>query len=143
MTGKKQNEEQATRKLRVYDNKGDFTIEVPTEARITFGYFNPVQAETSKYNQYNGPGVQTMRTTALRIYLKERGEPETQLACFLGCNGFRDMSLGLNRLVNKVTVEQHYADNGEGAVDSSKRVRRQLVASTETDVYNGEDDIAF
>lgn len=139
--------EPTTRKLRVYDQKGDFTITVPIEARITFGYFNPAGGGSAAQNKYGGfhegPGGSTMRTTALRIYTKEKGEPETQLACFLGCNGFRDMDIELTRLVNKVTVEQSYADDGEGSIDTGRKVRKQLVATTEQDVYNGENEIQF
>jgi hypothetical protein len=81
------------RKLRVYAKDGGFTLEIPDEARVTFGYFNPASSGKSWAGYGPGPGSDTARTTALRIYKKTGAKTEDQIACFLGVNGFRDLSI--------------------------------------------------
>lgn len=120
---------ETARRIRVYDPKGDFVIEVPAKARITFGYFNPAvpgadSAGGPRYGQDN-----VARQTALRIYRTK----DDQLACFLGVRGFRDESIGLTRFTRKVTVEQRMMDDGETMEWGGQRTR-ELVASTE-DTY--------
>jgi hypothetical protein len=124
-----------TKILRVYDDKGDFTIEIPADARVTFGYFNPVTGQTTKYQQSFGDGAQTMKTTALRIYTKEKGEPETQLACFLGVKGFRADSIKLTRLRERIIVENFRDDDGEGNIAFTGKQRRQIEASPEPGTF--------
>lgn len=123
------------RTLRVYDGKGDFTIEIPDEARVTFGYFNPVTgAVSSKHSDWNGPGAQTAKTSALRIYTKD-GKTETQLACFMGINGFRDLSLKLVKINNRVVVEQNFEDDGDGKISFGSTRKQELVMVTEPGSY--------
>lgn len=72
------------RKLRVYNKTGGFTVEIPDEARVTFGYFNP---GAQQYPTAHKP-------TALRIYAGESTKAkENQIACFLDVTGFRDLAL--------------------------------------------------
>jgi hypothetical protein len=82
-------ERRALRKLRVYSTTGGFVLEIPDEARVTFGYFNPASAGKPYFG--HGPGAETMKTTALRVYNKT-GKTEDQIACFLGVTGFRDLA---------------------------------------------------
>src|SRR3954462_13147720 len=74
------------RRLRVYDQNGDFIIEVPAKAKVTFGYFNPSIAVDRQVGRESwgagADGRNVIKTTALRIY--EAGEKSNQLACFLG-----------------------------------------------------------
>ncbi len=126
------------RTIRVYDVNGDFTIEIPDDARITFGYFNPLTGQSdAKPNQYGGfgPGTQTIKSTALRIYTKKRGEGEIQLACFMGVKGFRDSQIKLTRITNKITIEQTLSDDGDGNFEMDRKQTKQLVAVTEPGSY--------
>jgi len=119
-----------TRTIRVYDKgRGDFELEVPTESRVTFGYFNPAAPERNRYGSIEGPGGQTMRTTALRIY--EGGEKSPQLACFLGVDGFRDTRLQITRLRQRVVIESNFEDDGKGNEKFNRDVQRQLERSVE------------
>lgn len=71
--------------LRVYDKSGGFTIKIPDDARVTFGYFNPGAAT---------PHGGYVKMTALRIYAGESTKTkESQIACFLDVTGFRDLAL--------------------------------------------------
>lgn len=98
------------RRIRVYHPKGDFVIDVPAKARCTFSYFNPASSGYADRNQYGGGNV--AKETALRIYAA--GEKSSQLACFLGVTGFRDLAVKKTKLVQRVVVERRYADDGEG-----------------------------
>src|SRR4029077_2323520 len=116
------------RRIRVYDRDGDFVIEVPAKARVTFGYFNPAIAGESggrnhMYDARHG-AVSTMRTTALRIY--EACEKSNQLACFVGVLGFRDARVKKTKLVQRVVVERRYQDDGEGNEDWSGKRQAEL-----------------
>lgn len=129
-----------TRKLRVYDKaNGDFVIEIPSEATVTFGYFNPAAAggfsRQPSYDMGNGAGGQTMKTTALRIY--EKGAKSSQIGCFLGVQGFRDMRINITRLRQKVTVETQYENDGDGYIKHASEQQRQLVQVVE------DEDIPF
>lgn len=125
------------RRVRVYDNKGDFIIDVPPECVITFGYFNPTP---SSFNSQrgggwdDGHGRNVAKQTALRI--RAKGSKENQLAVFLGVNGFRDESIKLTRLRERVVIEQNYVDDGEGEIVVNKKQNRQLVAAPEPDTYS-------
>lgn len=124
------------RQLRVYDKiDGDFLVDIPSDARVTFGYFNPAVsgAPTRGFGGYSdqaGPGSQTMKTTALRIY---QGK-ENQIAVFLGVSGFRDSSLKVTRLTQKVTISTNVEDDGVGNVDLQKKVRKALAKVDDDDV---------
>jgi len=118
------------RKIRVYDSKGDFVIDVPHGAKVTFGYFNPASptagADRHGYGQDN-----VARQTALRIYKGATTGPQgNQLACFIGVKGFRDLSIGLTRFTQKVTVERRMHDDDESREWFGSE-KRELVAKTE------------
>lgn len=123
--------EGGARKIRVYDARGDFVIEVPDGAKITFGYFNPAVPSGDavggpRYGQDN-----VARQTALRIYKGATTGPQgNQLACFIGVKGFRDLSISLTRFTQKVTVERRFMDDGETSEWGGNQVR-ELVAKTE------------
>lgn len=121
------------RRVRVYDMKGDFLIDVPAGAKITFGYFNPSRNEGAFGNQQGYHQQNVARQTALRIY--ERGEKSNQLACFIGVNGFRDEAVKLTRLRQRVVIENNFSDDGEGEIVFGGKQQKQLVASPEPDTY--------
>ena len=124
------------RRIRVYDGKGDFIIEVPAKAKVTFGYFNPSIAgeRGGSYDNRYGAG-DNMKRTALRIY--EAGEKSNQLACFLGVIGFRDVRVKKTKLVQRVVVERRYAGDSEGNEEWSGARQAELTVGTE------DDDIPF
>ena len=118
----------STRTIRVYDkSRGDFTLELPSECSITFGYFNPASAsmrgEAGIYSERGGGG--TMKTTALRIYRGATAK-SGQLACFLGVEGFRDLSLKLTRLRQRVVIESNFENDGAGTETWGGKEQRQL-----------------
>jgi hypothetical protein len=126
------------RTIRVYDPaKGDFPIEVPEGAKVTFGYFNPAAPRdmVGHNDRGYGPGPDNVaRQTALRIY--EHGEKSNQLACFIGVKGFRDTSIKLTRLSQKVVIETTEAnDESEGIFEWSGKRQRQIVAAPEEGSY--------
>ena len=124
--------EEAGRQIRVYDAKGDFVIDVPEGAKITFGYFNPATPnEGASQRGYGGPD-NVARQTALRIYKGATTGPQgNQLACFIGVKGFRDLSVGLTRFTEKVTVERRIMDDGEGGAEWAGTRTRELTAAPE------------
>jgi hypothetical protein len=92
------------RTIRVYDKtNGDFTIDVPDDAKVTFGYFNPASAGQSYDNRYqHNPGNSNVaKQTALRVYTGKT-ERSNQMACFIGVDGFRDESLNFTRIDEKI-----------------------------------------
>lgn len=127
------------RKIRVYDPKGDFIIEVPAGAKVTFGYFNPASPRDMHERPgggYGGGGYgpgpgNVARQTALRIY--ERGEKSNQLACFIGVSGFRDEAIKLTRTKQRLVVQRNFEDDGEGQVMWDGREKRELVTVEEED----------
>ena len=124
-------DEPGTRTVRVYDPGGDFLIEIPRSAKVTFGYFNPAVGGQGYGDRGfgDGRGSQTGKTTALRIY--ERGEKSNQLACFLGVTGFRDHEVKLTRLRQRVTIESNFEDDGIGGQEARERRQRELVQAVE------------
>jgi len=118
------------RKIRVYDPKGDFVIEVPEGAKVTFGYFNPAAPREMNERGY-GSHDNVARQTALRIY--ERGEKGNQLACFIGVKGFRDLGIAITRLQQRVTVETNYEHDGDGREHWGGNRQRQLLMRPEDD----------
>ena len=120
------------RRIRVYDNHGDFIIEVPAGARVTFGYFNPAASGAFQPNMNNyGREPNVMKQTALRIY--EAGEKGNQLACFIGVKGFRDERVRKTKLVQRVVVERRYSDDGEGNAEWDGKTQRELKVAPESD----------
>jgi len=120
----------STRTIRVYDKaRGDFTLEIPSESTVTFGYFNPATAgDRSPNYDMRGAGL-TLKATALRIYKK--GKTSSQLACFLGVDGFRDLSLKLTRLRQRVVIESNFEDDGEGNQKWGGNEQRKLIRAAE------------
>lgn len=123
------------RKIRVYDRKGDFIITVPPDCVITFGYFNPTQESGGAFNRdpYQERGGGSHKATAMRI--RAKGNKENQLAVFLGVNGFRDESIKLTRLSQRVVIETNMTDDGEGGIEWGGKQKKQLVAAPEPDTY--------
>lgn len=115
------------RRVRVYDPRGDFIIEVPAKARMTFSYFNPASSGYADRNQYGHGNV--AKETALRIY--EAGEKSSQIACFMGVTGFRDLRVKKTKLVQKVVVERRYSDDGEGNEDWAGNRQAELTIGDE------------
>jgi hypothetical protein len=126
-------ESDTTRRIRVYDPKGDFLIDVPAGAKVTFGYFNPAASRSEQRDDFRAQN-NVARQTALRIY--ERGEKGNQLACFIGVTGFRDEVIGLVRTKQRVVIERNLNDDGEGHVEWGGREQRQLVAVLEEDSFS-------
>ena len=116
------------RRIRVYDRNGDFVITVPAGAKVTFGYFNPATPVEARQHGYSGDN-NVARQTALRIYRTDKD----QLACFLGVKGFRDLSIGLTRYTQKMTVVNRLMDDGEGSSEWGGSEVRELVARQEDD----------
>ena len=121
------------RRIRVYQGSGDFIIEVPAKAKVTFGYFNPSIAGDRQVGRdpwgAGADGRNVIKTTALRIY--EAGEKSNQLACFLGISGFRDLRVKKTKLVQRVVVERRYADDGEGGEEWNGSRQAQLTVGDE------------
>lgn len=123
------------RRLRVYDNKGDFIIDIPDNARVTFGYFNPASAGqgSGRYGTGYGDDRGEMRRTALRVY--GPGGKENQLAVFCGVKGFRDETqVKLVRLREEVTLTSTLHDDGNGTIETSGKQQRQLTAVRESEI---------
>lgn len=118
------------RKIRVYDPKGDFTIEVPDDAKVTFGYFNPAAPKFSNDSSGGGgfdrhaPNV--ARQTALRIY-EGAITKKNQVAVFLGVSGYRYEELKVVRLEEAVTIIRTYDDDPETGLTSDSIKRQQTL----------------
>lgn len=121
--------------IRVYDPKdGDFKIEVPDDAKVTFGYFNPAVAGAKQPNMDYGH-TNVAKQTALRIY-EGKTEKSNQLACFIGVTGFRDESISLTRLREEVKIIREYEDDGEGNIKDNFRRNGTMKAIAEVTGYN-------
>lgn len=127
----------STRRLRVYDHTGDFIITIPSDARVTFGYFNPATPQNVKYGGgYNGQD-NVARQTALRIY--EGTTDKFQLACFLGTKGFRDLRIDKVTMRQSVTITHNVEDDGFGNIKLNAEQTAALNAGREDD----EDTVLF
>lgn len=112
------------RTLRVFAPQGDFEVDIPDDAKVTFGYFNPAshskRVEEGMHailtdGRGDTPGWIEMKRTALRIY-GNKGEKD-QLACFTGVSGFRDTACTFTPLTQRATFELAPPDeDGERAV---------------------------
>lgn len=74
-----------------------FKIEIPDDAKITFGPFSPPPKGGYGNSFADSPG---RAVGTLRIY---KGTKDNIVACFAGVRGFRDLSLGY---AEEVAVEQ-------------------------------------
>lgn len=119
------------RRVRVYDSRGDFFIDVPAGARMTFGYFNPKPQAHMQDDFSRGRPSDVARASALRVYADTTDKK--QIACFLGVNGFRDESITLTKIVQKVTIESRLVDDGEGSVEYGGKQMRELTALPESE----------
>ncbi len=83
-----------TRKLLVWGEK-DFTLEIPDDAKVTFGPFSPPTSASVKSASY---GVAGSRSGTLRIY---RGTKATEnvMAVFAGVDGFREEGMEYEEVV--------------------------------------------
>lgn len=123
----------SVRTIRIYDHaRGDFTLEIPSECCITFGYFNPASPRDMEGRGYEPGRGNVARQTALRIYSGKTSKTP-QLACFLATEGFRDLSLKLTRLRQRVVIESNFEDDGEGNVKWNRDQRAALNAVAEND----------
>ena len=121
------------RRLRVYDNRGDFIIDIPADAKATFGYFNPASAASSPFRGGYDDGRGEMRRTALRIY--GTGGDKNQLAVFCGVKGFRDEGqVKLTRLREEITLTSTFTDDGEGATKLLEQGQRTVKAVAESEI---------
>jgi hypothetical protein len=80
------------RELLVFGDR-TFKIEIPDDAKITFGPFSPPTAAGRDSWMQSGKATGT-----LRIY---KGTKDNIVACFAGVTGFRDLSLGYAEQVAK------------------------------------------
>lgn len=80
-----------SKQLLVFGEK-TFKIDVPDEAKITFGPFSPPTKGQGFGHSHEGA------KGTLRIYLKTK---DNIIACFAGVTGFRDLSLGYAEEVAK------------------------------------------
>lgn len=127
--------------VRVYDPRGDFLIEVPDDAKMTFGYFNPAAPKFQEsqggrgggFDNFGNPNVS--RQTALRIYAGAITK-KNQIACFLGVSGYRYESMKVTKLEEKVTIVRSYVDDPEtGVMEDSTRREQVLKAIPEKGTY--------
>lgn len=99
------------RKIRVYKDSGDFILTLPPGCRMTFGYFNPAAPKFANNPDWQQRPSDVAKATCLRIY-RGAGDKE-QLAAFLGIKGFRDETIKLEKIVEKVTVERRFVQDGD------------------------------
>jgi hypothetical protein len=91
-----------------------FKIEIPDDAKITFGSWSPpTQSRSGRPYQENGFNP----TGTLRIY---RGSKENIVALFAGVTGFRDLSLSYQEQVAKEEGATIWKDDEEGYVREDK-----------------------
>ena len=108
------------RQLLVFGEK-TFKIEIPDDAKITFGPWSPPtrsRNNPSGADMFGSPSYSS--TGTLRIY---QGSKENIVALFAGVTGFRDLSLSY---AEQVAVEEGatiWKDNEEGYVRESKVAR--------------------
>jgi hypothetical protein len=93
---------QETRTLYVRTTNGDFLIDIPADARITFGAVVPRRDER---------GYDHRQTYGLRIWV----DKDHQIAAFAGVTEYWDTSMRIQRrkTVTKHNVEGNYGPNGQ------------------------------
>lgn len=112
----------ADRTLLVTKNSGEqFRITIPSDAKITFGYFNPTGGPGDNRARYSDESREDMKRSCLRIYRgsKDNGE---QLAAFTGVREFRDLGLSVERLVKKSVGQASWEEDTEGNLQESRKV---------------------
>jgi hypothetical protein len=88
---------------------GKFIVEVPDDWKVTFGAMAP-----GGKNPYSGHGGWT-----LRFYETK----EKQRAVFTDVVSFRDLSLPVKKLVNKIDKDSGYQNDGKGNMKAYENVR--------------------
>jgi hypothetical protein len=126
------------RKLRVYHPDGDFIIDVPDDAKMTFGYFNPAAPKFDTNSRDNGFGhtPNVARQTALRIYQGAMTK-KNQVAVFMGATGYRFEDMKVTRLEQSVTITRTYVDDPEtGVLEDNTRRQIEQKAVEEKGAYS-------
>jgi hypothetical protein len=136
------NASEQTERVRVYDVGGDFFLDIPSGARITFGYFNPASPRwADSGGGYGSPRPsEVARATALRVYADKTDK--SQVACFLNVKGFKLDSIKLTKIVQRVTVETNLVDDGEGTIEYGAKQARTIKAIPETTGF-ADDETLF
>lgn len=81
-----------SRIIEIWGDK-NFTVEIPDDARVTFGPWAPPTAAAVASGSWGGAGAAKARGT-IRVY-KGAKSTENILAVFTGVEGFRDMSIDI------------------------------------------------
>ena len=92
-----------------------YTIEIPDDAKITFGPFSPPSRDIGNWAQ-SGKAVGT-----LRIY---KGTKDNIVALFSGVSGFRDLTLEYSEMVAKEEGAAIWNSDQHGYVREEKVQRR-------------------
>jgi hypothetical protein len=107
-----------------------FKIEIPDDAKITFGPWSP--PTKNRGGMYQEQGFNP--TGTLRIY---RGSKENIVALFAGVTGFRDLSLSYQEQVAKEEGATIWKDDDEGYVREDKFSRKKEWREIEGPAANG------
>jgi len=103
------------RQLLVFGEK-TFKIEIPDDAKVTFGPWSPPAKRKNEYN----PDNLYKPTGTLRVYRGEGQKENNILACFSDVIGFRDLALGYAEQVAKEEGATIWKDDQEGYVRENK-----------------------
>jgi hypothetical protein len=106
------------RELLVFGDK-TFKIEVPDDAKITFGPWSPPGMRENQPGHFGGPG---RAVGTLRIY---RGSKENIVALFAGVTGFRDLSLGYREEVAREEGATIWKDDEQGYMREDRVSRKR------------------
>lgn len=87
-----------------------FRIQVPDDAKITFGPWSPPSAGKTYQSERHAAGT-------LRIY---QGSKENIIGCFSDIRGFREMSLGYEEEVVREEVSSIWKSDEHGYVRETK-----------------------
>lgn len=128
------------RQLLVFGDK-TFKIEIPDDAKITFGPWSPPTRSSnnpSGADMFGGPRYSP--TGTLRVY---QGSKENIVALFAGVTGFRDLSLSY---AEQVAVEEGasiWRDDQEGYVREDKVSRTRTWGPGDSGPPQIEEGIPF
>ncbi|HSN67891.1 MAG TPA: hypothetical protein VLV48_01510 [Thermoanaerobaculia bacterium] len=120
------------RVLLVKDNDGEFKVEIPEDAKLTFGPAVP-------YARKPGYNPETPQGYALRLY---RGTKENLIAVFNGVHWFRDVTLPVSRLVIREAGKSVWKSDESGyEVQSSVKRDAQWTPDVKRLNAKPEDDL--
>lgn len=126
------------RVLEVWGDK-DFTIEIPDDAKVTFGPWSPTTATSS--SAFAGGGK--LLTGTLRIY-KGTKTTENVMAVFSGVAGFRDVSLpitpGISPMASPRVAPDPRIINFSSMMKAEKEMLAKMVADQVISKVVGEDE---